>query len=41
MSELKLNPKYKEAISRVVNRSPYFSLISMEIKDLEWGTSIL
>ena len=41
MSELKLNPKYKEVISRVVNRSPYFSLISMEIKDLEWGTSIL
>jgi len=41
MSELKLNPKYKEAISRVVNRSPYFSLISMEIKDLEWGTSVL
>ena len=41
MSESRLNPKYKEAISRVVNQSPYFSLISMEIKDLEWGTSVL
>ena len=41
MSELKLNPKYKEAISRLVNQSPYFSLLSMKIKDLEWGTSIL
>jgi uncharacterized protein (TIGR00369 family) len=41
MSELRLNPKYTEAISMLVNRSPYFSLISMEIKDLEWGTSVL
>jgi uncharacterized protein (TIGR00369 family) len=41
MSELQLNPKYKEAISMVVNRSPYFSLLSMEIKDLEWGTAVL
>ena len=41
MSELQLNPKYKEAISRLVNRSPYFSLISMKIKELEWGTSVL
>jgi uncharacterized protein (TIGR00369 family) len=41
MSEFRLNPKYTEAISTLVNRSPYFSLISMEIKELEWGTSIL
>ncbi len=41
MSEFSLNPKYKEAISMVVNRSPYFSLLSMEIKDLEWGTAVL
>jgi uncharacterized protein (TIGR00369 family) len=41
MSEFRLNPKYTEAISTLVNRSPYFSLISMEIKDLEWGTSVL
>ncbi len=41
MSEVRLNPKYTEAISTLVNRSPYFSLISMKIKELEWGTSVL
>ncbi len=41
MSEPRLNPKYTEAISTLVNRSPYFSLISMEIKELEWGISVL
>jgi len=41
MSELRLNPKYTEAISMLVNRSPYFSLLSMEIKDLEWGAAVL
>jgi uncharacterized protein (TIGR00369 family) len=41
MSELKLNPKYTEVLSEVVNQSPYFSLLSMKIKDLEWGTSVL
>jgi uncharacterized protein (TIGR00369 family) len=41
MSEPRLNPKYKEAISNIVNQSPYFSLLSMKIKDLEWGTSVL
>jgi uncharacterized protein (TIGR00369 family) len=41
MSELRLNPKYKEAISMLVNRSPYFSLLSMKIKDLEWGAAVL
>jgi uncharacterized protein (TIGR00369 family) len=41
MSEFRLNPKYTEAISTLVNRSPYFSLISMEIKELEWGTAVL
>jgi uncharacterized protein (TIGR00369 family) len=41
MSEPRLNPKYTEAISMLVNRSPYFSLLSMEIKDLEWGASLL
>jgi uncharacterized protein (TIGR00369 family) len=41
MSELSLNPKYIEAISNIVNRSPYFSLLSMKIRDLEWGTSVL
>ena len=41
MSEFRLNPKYTEAISTLVNRSPYFSLLSMEIKNLEWGTSVM
>jgi len=41
MSEFSLNPKYIEALSTLINRSPYFSLLSMEIKDLEWGTCVL
>ena len=41
MSEPRLNSKYKEAISKIVNESSYFSLLSMTIKDLEWGTSVL
>lgn len=41
MSETKLNPQYVEAVAKVVNQSPYFSLLSMEIKDLQWGTSLL
>src|SRR5512136_108663 len=41
MSELRLNPEYTKAISTLVNRSPYFSLLSMKIKNLEWGTSAL
>jgi uncharacterized protein (TIGR00369 family) len=39
--ESKLNPKYVQVLSKLVNRSPYFSLLSMEIKDLEWGTCVL
>jgi uncharacterized protein (TIGR00369 family) len=38
---MQLNPKYKQTLSTIVNRSPYFSLLSMEIKDLEWGTCVL
>lgn len=41
MGEEELNPKYKEGVAKVVNKSPYFSLLSMEIKDLKWGTSFL
>jgi uncharacterized protein (TIGR00369 family) len=41
MPEPKLNPKYKEAVAMIVNRSPYFSLLSMEIKDLQWGNAHL
>jgi len=41
MPEAEFNPRYTEAISKIVNRSPYFELLSMEIKDLQWGTSLL
>ncbi len=41
MSEPRLNPKYTKVISTLVNRSPYFSLISMKIMELEWGTAVL
>jgi len=41
MSELRINPEYTEALAMIVNRSPYFSLLSMEIKDLQWGISLM
>ncbi len=41
MSEPRLNPKYVEVISETVNRSPYFALLSMKVKDLEWGTAVV
>lgn len=41
MGEDELNPKYKEAVIEVVNHSPYFSLLSMKIQDLQWGGSLL
>ncbi len=41
MTKFRLNRKYTEAIATIVNRSPYFSLLSMTIKDLRWGTSLL
>lgn len=41
MSKPHLNPKYTKAISTAVNQSPYFSLLSMKIKEIEWGASVL
>lgn len=41
MCERTLNPDYLEALLRVVNRCPYFTLLSMEIQGLEWGTSLV
>ena len=35
----KLNPAYLQAVYDQVNACPYFSLLSMEIKMLEWGES--
>lgn len=36
-----INPEYVEALEKVVNSCPYFSLLSMEIKGLSWGESQL
>jgi uncharacterized protein (TIGR00369 family) len=36
-----LNPDYVEAVRREVNSCPYFSLLSMEIKGVGWGESLL
>ena len=41
MSKLRLNPRYAESVALLVNRSPYFSLLSMEIKELQWGTCLM
>ena len=41
MSEVKLNPKYAEAVAMSVNKSPYFMLLSMKINELQWGISFL
>ena len=41
MPKLKLNPRYVEAVVKLVNGSPYFALLSMEIKDLHWGTCLM
>ena len=41
MSELQLNPRYTESVALLVNRSPYFALLSMEIKDLQWGICVM
>ena len=34
----KLNPAYVTAAAKLVNACPYFSLISMELKELEWSS---
>ena len=36
-----LNPEYVEVVKREVNFCPYFSLLSMEIRGLSWGESLL
>lgn len=41
MSENNLNPEYVETICKAVNQCPYFSLLSMKIKNLNWGNSLL
>jgi uncharacterized protein (TIGR00369 family) len=41
MSDSRLNPQYTEAVRKTVNQSPYFLLLSMEIRDLQWGIAHL
>ena len=41
MSKVELNPKYAEAVATLVNQCPYFSLLSMEIRELQWGACLL
>ncbi|MFQ6078096.1 MAG: PaaI family thioesterase [Thermodesulfobacteriota bacterium] len=36
-----LNPQYVEAVSALVNRCPYFTLLSMSIRDIGIGYSLL
>lgn len=36
-----LNPAYVEAITKTVNGSPYFNLLSMSVMSLEMGRSML
>ena len=37
----RLNPEYIDSIKKMVNNCPYFTLISMEIKELGIGKSVL
>lgn len=36
-----LNPGYIEAVGKHVNSCPYFSLLSMEIRELSWGRAVV
>jgi uncharacterized protein (TIGR00369 family) len=35
----RINPAYLETVAKKVNGSPFFTLISMHIKNLDWGES--
>ena len=37
----KINPEYVERISSITNQCPYFKLLSMKIRELEVGRSLL
>jgi uncharacterized protein (TIGR00369 family) len=37
----RINPAYLEAVAKKVSLSPFFTLISMEITNLDWGQSRL
>ena len=37
----KINPEYKRIVCKGVSRSPYFTLLSMELRDFDIGLSLL
>ncbi|MFC1580327.1 PaaI family thioesterase [Thermodesulfobacteriota bacterium] len=37
----KLNPEYIKTVAKEVGKCPYFTLLSMGIRDLDWGQSRL
>lgn len=37
----KLNPEYVKAVAQEVGKCPYFTLLSMGVRDLAWGRSHL
>jgi uncharacterized protein (TIGR00369 family) len=37
----RINPDYVRAVQKIVNACPYFSLLSMDIKELGWGEARL
>ena len=37
----RINPEYVEAVRKIVNGCPYFTLLSIELKDVGWGESLL
>jgi len=41
IDSMKMNPAYIEGLIQQVNDCPYFRLLSMKIKSLEWGASHL
>jgi uncharacterized protein (TIGR00369 family) len=36
-----LNPEYVKRVGKSVNSCPYFALLSMQIKELTWGKSLI
>jgi uncharacterized protein (TIGR00369 family) len=37
----RINPHYAEMVKQVVNESPYFRLLSMELREFDIGTSLV
>ncbi len=41
MSITRINPRYAEMVKKLVNQSPYFHLLSMELREFDIGTSLV